>query len=246
MKYKVGDIVKLRDDLEEGKYYGDYYCSYKMAQFRGEKVTIAGISEGRTHYSIEEDCRLHYWTDEMIEGLWEESCQQVKKDDKQAITGDKDTTQQVTGKLKLIDVLNKIANGELKEGTKVKLLHDNTIYKLDCDELVREGDYKEIFELYCLEVLAEEVELIKPEEPTECEHEWEEYGMYNTKTKEDKHFRKCIKCDLEEEIEPSGDTTEKIEELNIDFANEIILCNHFQILATNKLNEVIRKINKED
>ena len=27
--------------------------------------------------------------------------------------------------------------------------------------------------------------------------------MYNTKTKENKHFRKCIKCDLEEDIEPT-------------------------------------------
>jgi hypothetical protein len=99
MKYKVGDIVKLRDDLEEGIEIGDYYYSHKMSDFKGEKVTIVEVDEKEKNYSIEEDCRLHYWTDEMIEGLWEE-CKP---------------------KLKLIDILNKIANGELKEGTIVKV-----------------------------------------------------------------------------------------------------------------------------
>ena len=66
--------------------------------------------------------------------------------------------------MKLIDILNKIANRELKEGTKINL----------------EGNYWDLSRI--LENLNEEVELIEPQEPKECEHEWEEYGMYNTET----------------------------------------------------------------
>lgn len=65
--------------------------------------------------------------------------------------------------MKLIDVLAMISKGELKEGTKIKLLYDDTIYELYCDDLIREGDNMPIFGLYSFEVLREEVELIEPE-----------------------------------------------------------------------------------
>lgn len=62
--------------------------------------------------------------------------------------------------MELIDVLVMISKGELKEGTKIKLLYDDTIYELYCDDLIREGDNMPIFGLYSFEVLREEVELI--------------------------------------------------------------------------------------
>lgn len=82
----------------------------------------------------------------------------------QAITGDK----QVTVKYKLIDILNKIANGELKEGTKVKWGKDEYTYYGD-DEFYR---YRGKFEVSLWEdmyigSLNEEVELIEPQEPTD-------------------------------------------------------------------------------
>ena len=160
-----------------------------------------------------------------------ESCQQVKKDDKQAITDDKDTVQQVTGKLKIIDILNKIANGELKEGTKVKW-RDN----------IYDSGY-ELFSDVSMVHLNDEVELIEPQEPKECEHEWKEYGVYNIITEENKHFRKCIKCDLEEEIKLTDNT--KIEELDKEEMLYLTLQCAIAVL-TDKLNEVIRYINKED
>jgi hypothetical protein len=133
--------------------------------------------------------------------------------------------------MRLIDILNKIANGELKEGTKVKYKDIDLIY--EDEELVDDEGFSAADFFRSKADYNEEVELIEPQEPTECEHEWEEYGMYNTKTKEDKHFRKCIKCDLEEEIEPTDNT--KIEELK---GNEYSMIDIFY-----KLNEVINKVN---
>jgi hypothetical protein len=112
--------------------------------------------------------------------------------------------------MRLIDILNKIANGELKEGTKVKLLYDDTIYELYCDDLIREEDNRPFFDLYSFEVFREEVELIEPQEPTD-----------NTKIEE----LDVVKC-------------------------EPMLYNSHAIMGMiienrNKLNEVIRYINKE-
>ena len=168
-------------------------------------------------------------------------------------------------KYRLVDILNKIANGELKEGTKVKI-RDNIYeftkqYRTDiAPDLVREdyeykGEKISIFEdFYLVSILTDEVELIEPQEPTECEHEWENYGMYNPNTGETKDFRKCAKCDLEEYIEPTDNT--KIEELdileiedsqnidNIGLANSIgDLRNEIREIQ-HKLNEVIRVLNK--
>jgi hypothetical protein len=159
------------------------------------------------------------------------------------------STEQV-GKYKLIDILNKIANGELKEGTKVitKDGEEFTYKRSDIDEEYHEllnEDCESLLTKYYIDLITDEVELIEPQEPKECEHEWEEYGMYNTKTKEDKHFRKCIKCDLEEEIEPTDNT--KIEELKGNGRNGNFYTIHDWIVTIeDKLNEVIRYINKEN
>jgi hypothetical protein len=86
--------------------------------------------------------------------------------------------------MKLIDVLVMISKGELKEGAKIKLLYDDTIYELYCDDLIREGDNRPFFDLYSFEVFREEVELIEPidnntEKIEELDnYEWEE-GDYD-------------------------------------------------------------------
>lgn len=126
--------------------------------------------------------------------------------------------------MRLIDILNKIANGELKEGTKVNLNSDGYTAKLYFDgEVVRFVGTDNTYAFTCKD-LYDEYELIEPQEPTD-------------------------------------NTTEKIEELkqlDMDFA-EIDFASHeeyarcaIQVLARemikqiDKLNEVIRKINKED
>lgn len=65
MKYKVGDKVKVRSDLEENKGYGGWYTSEGMVKMRGEIVTIIGVKS--SSYELEEN--NFRWTDEMFEGL---------------------------------------------------------------------------------------------------------------------------------------------------------------------------------
>ena len=122
--------------------------------------------------------------------------------------------------MKLIDVLLMISKGELKEGTKIKLLYDDTIYELYCDDLIREGDNMPIFGLYSFEVLREEVELIEPE---------------------------CIP-NVGKTSEPTDNT--KIEELDVKSLSNIFIANDdFNKMVAfsttlHKLNEVIRYINR--
>lgn len=228
MRYKVGDVVKLRDDLEDDKIYGGVKYIEPMDYLKKLPVSIEDC--------IKDCCGERYWTnvdfgtwtitDEMIEGLWEEckSTEQVSKSE---------------GKYKLIEVLNKIANGELKEGTKV--IWDNEVYVFDGDdELTRTDRYDMAFDLWedaYIGNLNDEIDLIEPDHSP----------------------------DAGEMAEPTDNTTEKIEELNpnnylnfVDYdkddnegykldANLAIMgdCSRGIKGIISKLNEVIRKINKE-
>ena len=63
MKYKVGDKVKLRDDLEVGERYGNCSFSDFMTHLKGKTVTIRKVSCGR--YQLNES--FHVVSEEMIE-----------------------------------------------------------------------------------------------------------------------------------------------------------------------------------
>lgn len=72
MKYKVGDKVRVREDLDIGIPYHEYdeeFCTFSnddMKQYAGKRVTI---SESKEHYyRLSEDNGAWYWTDEMFEG----------------------------------------------------------------------------------------------------------------------------------------------------------------------------------
>jgi len=67
MKYKVGDRVRVRKDLEVDKGYDDACFAEGMKKYLGKIVTIA--TDGGVFYSIKEDNGAFYWTDEMFEGL---------------------------------------------------------------------------------------------------------------------------------------------------------------------------------
>lgn len=74
MKYKVGDKVRVRDDLELGKWYSmnnhtfSDFVNSKMITFKGKEVTIlADNCFGM--YLIKEDNGEWHWTDEMFSGL---------------------------------------------------------------------------------------------------------------------------------------------------------------------------------
>lgn len=73
MKYKVGDKVRVRDDLEIGKWYSmnnrtfSDFVNSKMITFKGKEVTIlADNCFGM--YLIKEDNGEWHWTDEMFSG----------------------------------------------------------------------------------------------------------------------------------------------------------------------------------
>lgn len=72
MKYKIGDIVKIRDDLTVGKKYnmdgcetGDIVVS-DMLNLSGKTVTIVFVSEDENPCYYVNDS-IYCWTDEMFE-----------------------------------------------------------------------------------------------------------------------------------------------------------------------------------
>lgn len=84
MKYKIGDRVKIKslDWYNENKDIlgniecGDAIMNIKTSQFCGKIVTISSISDVTYIYKIQEDNGQYFWTDEMIEGLAEETSQE--------------------------------------------------------------------------------------------------------------------------------------------------------------------------
>ena len=71
MKYKVGDKVRIREDLVTGGNYGGSVAVDDMADMGGSVVTIERV--GNLRYYIEEDPDGYCWTDEMFEPVEEMS-----------------------------------------------------------------------------------------------------------------------------------------------------------------------------
>lgn len=77
MKYKVGDKVRIREDLVSGENYGVAIAVNNMTDMGGSVVTIESfVTTGRDDkalgYYIEEDPKSYLWTDEMFEPVEEE------------------------------------------------------------------------------------------------------------------------------------------------------------------------------
>lgn len=73
MKYKVGDKVRVREDLSREKYYDGCYVNPVMGEFAGRIVTISRALELTNRYEIKEDNMRWCWTDEMFETLEDEN-----------------------------------------------------------------------------------------------------------------------------------------------------------------------------
>lgn len=74
MKYKVGDKVKVREDLSTWEEYDNGCCfNSSMTVFLGKTVTICGVREDINRYIIEEDYGTWNWTDSMFESLESEN-----------------------------------------------------------------------------------------------------------------------------------------------------------------------------
>lgn len=74
MKYKVGDKVKVREDLSTWEEYDNGCCfNSSMTVFLGKTVTICRVREDINRYIIEEDYGTWNWTDSMFEPLESEN-----------------------------------------------------------------------------------------------------------------------------------------------------------------------------
>ena len=63
MKYKVGDKVRVRKDLELDKKYGDVLYSLDMDEFKNKECVITKV--GFIAYKINNS--VHWWSEEMLE-----------------------------------------------------------------------------------------------------------------------------------------------------------------------------------
>ena len=63
-KFKIGDKVRLRDDLEVGEYYGEITFLRDMKDLQGKELTIDRISQ-QGNYILKEG--RFYYSEEMLE-----------------------------------------------------------------------------------------------------------------------------------------------------------------------------------
>ena len=75
MKYKVGDKVRIREDLVMGGNYGGSVAVDDMTDMCGSVVTIERV--GNVGYYIEEDPDGYCWTDEMFDPVEEMSAEEA-------------------------------------------------------------------------------------------------------------------------------------------------------------------------
>ena len=66
MKYKIGDKVRVREDLIEFEHYKEVLFVPSMSSFKGKIVTIYYTTD--IGYKIKEDSKRYYWTDDMFSG----------------------------------------------------------------------------------------------------------------------------------------------------------------------------------
>ena len=74
MRFKVGDKVRVRTDLEDGKEYGSCTFVSEMEEYEGKIITIKEVAGD---YYEAEETKGWSWTDEMLEEITEEP--QVKE-----------------------------------------------------------------------------------------------------------------------------------------------------------------------
>ena len=65
MKYKIGDKVRVKKDLEPGNFYGKGYYISSMDKFKGEKCVITEIWD----QSYQINNFGYWWSEEMFESI---------------------------------------------------------------------------------------------------------------------------------------------------------------------------------
>lgn len=75
MKYKVGDKVRVKNNLQDDVFYGKVPYAKTMEKYKGEVLTIDSIS--KEYYFVKEDYGKFKWTDEMFEPVEEMSAEEA-------------------------------------------------------------------------------------------------------------------------------------------------------------------------
>lgn len=107
MKFKVGDRVKVREDLKPNEYYSGVRFDVDMQKMKGRIVTIQEAFPDNS-YRIEEYGFL--WTDEMFENKEEYTYEVLKK----SPIGTKITLEKMQDKQLVKTALNRIENDDYR------------------------------------------------------------------------------------------------------------------------------------
>lgn len=75
MKYKVGDKVKIKENLIVGKTYGGLYLHDGAGRHIGEETIVTKVE--REHYRVAVDNSSRIWTNEMLEPVEEMSAEEA-------------------------------------------------------------------------------------------------------------------------------------------------------------------------
>ena len=103
MKYKVGDKVRVREDLEVSKEYGNDYVINSMLSLKGKIVTICNIDVDE--YKIKEDFQKHWWPEEMFSGKVSEDFSSEEFDSQSTIPEGESSSDIITVKTTKIKLL---------------------------------------------------------------------------------------------------------------------------------------------
>lgn len=77
MKYKVGDKVKIKENLIAGETYGGVYLYGDACRHIGEETMITKVIRNRYRLGVDNSSRI--WTGEMLEPVDEMSAEEVLK-----------------------------------------------------------------------------------------------------------------------------------------------------------------------
>ena len=80
MEYKIGDVVRIKDDLQAGKKYGGCVALIGMLKFRGKIDTIENIDRDGDFYLSDND-NAYVWNKDMVEpiGLKDDLKEEMKE-----------------------------------------------------------------------------------------------------------------------------------------------------------------------
>ena len=93
MKYKIGDKVRVREDLKIDDKYGGCLFARGMKRFKGKEVTITNTLDNYNRYLIEG----YKWTDEMFEDVESGVLMKFKIGDKVRVRDDLEVGQVYDG-----------------------------------------------------------------------------------------------------------------------------------------------------